>query len=104
MRCAYCTLRWVTACVAGGASVGRNNQRALRRMWFIRTRFMRCNALRLLHPTVGYGVPCVFHGHSATDSTHTLPPIPRTLCHPFHGHSATDSTVILPPPSASVGL
>ena len=26
---------------------GRNNQRALRRMW----RIIRCNALRLLHPT-----------------------------------------------------
>jgi hypothetical protein len=32
---------------------------------------------------------CVFHAHSATDSTVIRPPIPHASGHGFHGHSAT---------------
>ena len=33
------------------------------------------------YQTGNLALVCVFHGHSATDSTRILPPSPRTFCH-----------------------
>jgi hypothetical protein len=53
-RSFFCSRAWPapTNKPAGRARVGRNNQRALRRMCFI-----RCNALCLLHPTIYHPHP-----------------------------------------------
>jgi hypothetical protein len=46
--------------------------------------------------TGAQGQGCVFHAKAATDSTGSLPPIPRQSCHQFHTKVATHSMAKLP--------